>query len=73
MFYNEDFHENILSIIANIFQFFNKIKSFQSTTRRKLRQQFAACGGLKWQGKFRIEHFRSLKTDLIFLQPRVSE
>ena len=28
MFYNEYFHENILSIIDDIFQFVNKIKPF---------------------------------------------
>ena len=50
MFYNEDFHENILSIINNIFfQFANKVKPFLSTTWRKLRQQFAACSGINEQ------------------------
>ena len=67
MFYNEDFHENILSIIDNIFQFVNKVRPFQSTTWWKLLQQFAPCSGLKSPGKFWIKRVNYASTPRILV------
>ena len=44
-FYNENFHETGLPIHGNFPIFLNHIKSSSFTTRRELRQQFAACSG----------------------------
>ena len=46
-FYNDTFLETGLSIHSDFLYFLSHIKSSSSTTSRELRQQFAACSGLR--------------------------
>ena len=54
-FFHENFLKTVLPIHDNFLKFFTHIKSSSSTTRRELRQQFAACSGWDDNCKFRLE------------------